>query len=333
MVGAGLHRQLGFPPDSPLVSWHNLLTSAARRLRLDDWRPTQTNYPLAWEELVLAATKAPCRNGSSRLSKSGKDRGWDAAGAESAVRKTIEGVLRDYENRYRKAPSAGGGRSVLDAIDRLIEAGPLHIIDFNFDGVLPKLLSVDLSAGPMKHPAGVAGLAPTVGQLVRADDLELLYARFAVRPGKAWLWKPHGHRAASNGIRMGLRDYGLQPALLRVAFDRYKCVEREWKLGSGDGRKKILRKVRELDSGSVLSDPADTWVTRVIALECDVIGLSLSEGEWGLHWLFTQRARNYARKGELPSAHLFSELSAGLPFGFSQSGFSSWTAAWNGIGR
>jgi hypothetical protein len=333
MAGAGLHHQLGYPADSPLTSWKTLLTMAAEGLHLDGWRPKHDNYPLAWEELVLAATKAPRRNGSSRSSKLGKDLGWAAAGAESAVRKAIEGVLRDYENRYLKAPSAEGGRSVLDAVNRLIEAGPLHIIDFNFDGVLPKLLSVDLSAGPMKHPAGVAGLAPTAGQSVRADDLELPYARFEVRRGWLWLWKPHGHRAASHGIRMGLRDYGLQPALLRLAFDRYKGVEREWNLGSGDVQKKILRKVRELDSGYVLSDPADTWVTRVIALECDVIGLSLSEGEWGLHWLFTQRARNYVRRGELPSARLFSELSAGLPFGFSQSGFSSWTAAWNGIGR
>jgi hypothetical protein len=333
MVGVGLHRQLGYPPDSPLVSWHNLLSRAAGRLRLDDWRLMHGNYQLAWEELVLAAMEAPRHSASSRSSESGKDFGWAAARAESAIREAIEGFLRDYESQHRETPSVRGCWSVLDAIDHLIEAGPLHIIDFNLDGVLPRLQSVGLSAGAMKHPIGVAGLAPRRGQFVRANDLELLYARFEIRRCKAWMWKPHGHRSAGHGLRMGLRDYGLQPALLKVAFDRYKGAESKLDLASEVVQKQIRQKVRELDASSLLTDPADTWVTRVMALECDVIGLSLMQGESGLHWLFTQRARNYGRKGEMQAAQRFTEVSAGLPFGFSQSGFSSWTAAWNGIGR
>jgi hypothetical protein len=64
----------------------------------------------------------------------------------------------------------------------------------------------------------------------------------------------------------------------------------------------IRRKVRELEASSSMKNHADTWVTRVIVLEWDDMGLSRSQGEWALHWLITQRARTCVRKSEMPPA-------------------------------
>ena len=333
MVGAGLHCQLGYPADSPLVSCENLLKSAAARLGLDDWRSRFDNYQLAWEELVLEAAKIQRRSCPHRPSRLGRRPAQAAWVAEKAARRAIGEVLGAYERQRPTPPSTAGCRSVLDAMCRLNEAGPLHIIDFNFDWVLPKLLSVDLASEVKELPKVVSRDSSTRACVVRCRDFESLYRRFPVQGGRAWLWKPHGHSRAHEGIRMGLRDYGLQPALLNFAFGHCKRAEKTWCTGSGLDQEKIRRRVIELDECSGDRRCVDTWVTRALTLECIVIGLSISQSEWGLQWLFTQRARNYARKGRLPSAQLFTKLSAGLPLGVSQSSFSSWTAVWNGIGR
>jgi hypothetical protein len=103
---------------------------------------------------------------------------------------------------------------------------------------------------------------------------------------------------------MGLRDYGLQPALAAFAFDQFKRAERKWReAGSGDVQARVRRAVADLDGPA--HAPAhraacDNWMTRVLAIECTVIGLSLSPTGWGLHSLLVQRARNYARRGILP---------------------------------
>jgi hypothetical protein len=333
MVGAGLHSQLGRPADSPLVSWENLLTRAAGRLGLDDWRSRYDNYQLAWEELVLAATNEPQQSRWHRSSRSDRWPIQAAWVAEKAVRKVIGEVLDSYERQHPTQPSSEGCRLVLNAIDRLSKAGPLHILDFNFDCVLPKLLAVDLSSCVKKRPKVLSRDAGTRLSVVRGRDLESLYRRFPVPGGRAWLWKPHGHSVAHEGIRMGLRDYGLQPALLKYAFDQCKRAEKTWCAGRRLDQEKIRRRVIELDKCSGGRHCADTWVTRALTLDCIVIGLSVSQSEWGLHWLFAQRARNHARRGELPSAELFTELPSGLPLGVSRRSFSSWAAAWNGIGR
>jgi hypothetical protein len=333
MVGAGLHHQLGYPADSPLTSWKTLLTMAAEGLHLDDWRPTHDNYPLAWEELVLEATKAPRRIRSHRSSRKGGRSGDTPWVAEKAVRRVIGEVLDAYECQRPAPPCPKGCRLVLDAIGRLSEAGPLHILDFNFDCLLPTLLSVDLSSDAVKLPKAVSRDAGSRISVVRGSDLESLYCRFPVPGGRAWLWKPHGYSKAHGRIRMGLRDYGLQPALLKFAFDHYKRAEKLWCLGREVDQEKIRRGVIELDGSSGAKRSEDTWVTRMLTLECIVIGLSISQSEWGLYWLFTQRARNHARKGKLPSAQMFTQWPAGLPIGVSQNSFSSWAAAWNEIGR
>jgi hypothetical protein len=301
MVGAGLHLQLGYPPDSPLVSWKNLLTRAAEGLHLDDWRPKHDNYLLAWEELVLAAAKAPRQSRSHRSSRIGgrsSDAPWVA---EKVVRKVIGKVLDACVGQRPTPPCQKGCRLVLDAIGRFSEAGPLHILDFNFDCLLPTLLSVDRSSDAVILPKAVSREAGSRISLVMGSDLESLYCRFPVPGGRAWFWKPHGYSKAPGRIRMGLRDCSLQPALLKYAFDHNKRAKKLWCLGSEVDQEKIRRRVSELDGSSWARRYEDTWVTRMLTLECIVIGLSISQSEWGLHWLCTQRP---ATTEERASCHL-----------------------------
>ncbi len=74
-------------------------------------------------------------------------------------------------------------------------------------------------------------------------------------------------------------------------------------------------------------------MTRVLTFDCTMIGLSLSTSEWGLYWLFVQRARNYARRGQRPAAeHCIVCDSRALP-GVTHRVSHSWSAAWESIGR
>lgn len=134
MVGTGLHLQLGSRSDSPLVSWEVLLRKAAARLGLPEWVTSYKDYPLAWEDLILQLTKR-------ERSRGGKVKGRAAAHIETSVRSEVARLLKAKAKRPNADKGSNGGE-VLKAIDRLRDAGPLHIIDFNFDSVLMDLLKV-----------------------------------------------------------------------------------------------------------------------------------------------------------------------------------------------
>lgn len=170
---------------------------------------------------------------------------------------------------------------------------------------------------------------------LRHDDFTSLYRRFPIGKDKrVWLWKPHGYSSEPSTIRMGLRDYGLQPMLALLAFKQFKQAERRW-MGNTkvDKQQRVRKEVESLDHCGGTPSLENNWMTRVLALDCVMIGLSLSRSEWGLHWLFTQRSRNYARRGKCPAVEQWIACDSAIPPGVTHRVSSSWDAAWRSIGR
>jgi hypothetical protein len=243
-------------------------------------------------------------------------------------------VLHDRVREPRLQDDALGDGSPLAAIHRLMRAGPLHIIDFNHDSTLLAMLGVSPQSEIKRIPIKVERIGSRGAAVVRTDDLVSLYRRFPVGGDlRTWIWKPHGVCSEPNSIRMGLRDYGLQPVLVKYAFENYKCAERTWVQGARNVRQRISSAVLRLDQTSGAAKLEDTWVTRLLAFPCTMIGLSLSPAEWGLYWLFAQRARNYLRRGKAPQAQLVAAGGNELPAGVEQCSFKSWNAAWEHLGR
>ena len=322
MLGTGFHRQLGRSVDSPLVCWRHLLMGAANGLRLSRWRPTSECHALAWEELILA------------LGSRQRHKRRSAAELEADLRMAVAQVLHDRVREPRLQDDALGDGSPLAAIHRLMRAGPLHIIDFNHDSTLLAMLGVSPQSEIKRIPIKVERIGSRGAAVVRTDDLVSLYRRFPVGGDlRTWIWKPHGVCSEPNSIRMGLRDYGLQPVLVKYAFENYKCAERTWVQGARNVRQRISSAVLRLDQTSGAAKLEDTWVTRLLAFPCTMIGLSLSPAEWGLYWLFAQRARNYLRRGKAPQAQLVAAGGNELPAGVEQCSFKSWNAAWEHLGR
>jgi hypothetical protein len=131
---------------------------------------------------------------------------------------------------------------------------------------------------------------------------------------------------------MGMRDYGFQPAMAAFAFSEVKAAEARWKRRAPRGPRSVIEQgVKDLDLPSAPKTWANNWMTRVLACECWMIGLSVSDAEWGLHWVFNQRARNYARR-DGPTAVMMGVPHDGVPAWVKRKWYDSWDAAWHDIG-
>ncbi len=331
LVGAGLHRQLDLPLDSPFCSWTALLRRVALRRGVRNWSPTGSDHAVAWEDLVLQLVERS-QGGRTNGRRKRPSEACSARQAEKQLQNSVSEVLGCTSEPCAalKGPS---GRPVVDAIQRLRALGPLHIIDFNFDTVLMSHLDVKPRAGKVVMPRVQKKGDRLPSFHFRADDLENLFRRFPVgRDGRCWLWKPHGHACNANSIRMGMRDYGLQPAMATLAFSEFKAAEARWKRQyPRDRMNAIDQGIKDLDLSSAPKTWANNWMTRVLACECWVIGLSISDAEWGLRWVLNQRARNYARR-DGPAAVMSGVRRHDVPAGVQSKWCDSWAAAWNGIG-
>ena len=74
-----------------------------------------------------------------------------------------------------------------------------------------------------------------------------------------------------------------------------------------------------------------TWIARMMEHECRVIGLGLGPDEWGLQWLFVQRARNLANRRGATRAVMYVEGVKHLPLGAQTQALSSWDECWQSV--
>lgn len=192
----------------------------------------------------------------------------------------------------------------LTGLGPLVAARETHIVDFNFDDILFKFLGCGLRG--VQSPT-----APSVprGCGIRSADYGQMLWRCRLPDGAgSMLWKPHGFVNRPSSLRLGVRDYGFQPVAFKLAFDRYKQASKP-----GTSRDRLQ----------------PTWVSKLMESECRIIGLGLSQGEWGLHWLLTQRARNRVRnKKGRPGAMAMIAHESGVPSDVRLELSGCWSDAW-----
>jgi hypothetical protein len=185
------------------------------------------------------------------------------------------------------------------------------LVSLNFDGLAYAKLEVGKSWPNPSELPDCEG--------VRDADVRSLYQRKVLMGRQAsgtrsMIWHPHGCVDHPAGIRIGLRDYGLQPYGYAKAFEFYKEWERQV-VGvrsrnaplSLKQHKTLLEELRVMDLTADGAKPkrADHWITRFMLLPVDFIGAGVSHQEIGLRWLLNQRARNLARirERQIPVIH------------------------------
>jgi len=328
LIGSGIHRQFGAPRESPAADWRALLIELAKVSGLRRWEPPTSGFSDAWESLVLAVMSMPPKPEVRKRVKS----------KEPIAAHEVEGNLRRRAGEVlEKSREYGhfsvGGQQVLDAIRRMAKAGPLHIIDFNYDMTLASALGVETMPEVPSTLIRVKRGRVGSGAVLRSSDVESLYTRAeACGAGEIYIWKPHGHLGKPKTIRMGLRDYGLMPAVIDYAYSHLKQVEREWSGGSSMSHQRLCQAKLTALTRAKSRHRADTWVAHAITFECFAIGMGLSEHEWGLRWLLAQRRRNYARRGKEPKfTHLMAREESNM-LGVRSRVFQSWNTAWKRLG-
>ena len=276
MLGSGLHRSiLGEAAHcSPLASWQLLLRRTAEAVEIPAALAEGPSLAMAWERMVLHACSRGFVNRRRNLVR---PRELPARRVDVALRTVCRDILARQssgrEGHYLNHPW------ILE-LRRLIRRRPTYVVDFNFDTLVADAIGVDRDSAPppriaaTRRPAKLPELTP----LLTAWKLE--------GAPKSLYWQPHGWIGRPAGMRLGLRDFGLQASAYRWAFEHGKGLERRSKSGS-----KQSPRVERL---------ANSWVWNAFRYECRVVGLGVGPDEWGLQWLFVQRARNAVRHDSMP---------------------------------
>jgi hypothetical protein len=204
-----------------------------------------------------------------------------------------------------------------------------------------------LGSGEFIHSSEVKQVLPQKGG--RKTDHQNIYSRNWIGPTKGQprltIWHPHGdlHRDKAS-IRLGLRDYGIIPAVYAEAFAKFKQWERTVTKKSpnepwtDDQIQKLTAAKSKLDVGPHdkqraprTFNYADNWITRFMLEPLTFIGVGLSQEEILLHWLLTQRQRNWARVAESKRAKakwlLVADNCEWTPH-LRQEKFACWNKAW-----
>lgn len=280
----------------PLVSWAHLIEAVAKQARLRFEPLVGDPFPLVWEKLVADLARRRKRK--------------PAHVHETYLRGLVVKILRHEADRYRLAYQRNEWLAsfVVELAKR-----PTHIVDLNFDTLILSVLGgSDRPITPRLPTGGLNG--------VRKSDLANLYRRWQSGNSKVTVWKPHGVDRAATSIRLGLRDYGLQPMAYRFGFEQFKKHERI-------DRNQLSRMLSATEVNSSASRLHDSWISRLMLFETAIIGAGLSSDEWGLQWLLVQRARNHARNTSPPIRwHAVSDQQY-LP-GVTTIGHRCWESAW-----
>lgn len=324
VVGTGLLLHLLGSGVNALTSWTHLIQSLRTRDpdRSSPGKGRDADPIEAWEETVR-----------EQVNVAGRD--IPAYRAESLLRKALSARLKDAAEAAEGSVRA---HSLHRRLSARLEAGGLHLVSLNFDGLAYAGVAVNKVWPPSAH-------LPDPERMREADS-ENLYQRRVVVGRRAdgqpsMIWHPHGRVERPEGIRTGLRDYGLQPYAYARAFDRYKNWEtrmlggaRRAKPLSRDHHRLLVRRLDELDAsaGGRKPDPADTWITRFMLLPVDLIGVGISRQEIGLRWLLNQRARNLARIPERQAPLIHRVADEWLPPAWAECRLHpDWDAAWSEV--
>lgn len=263
LVGSGLHKHVLQCPSCPLSDWRSLLAATAARAEIPVDGTFHRPLPTVWEHMVLEASARGYKADDRRRVRKGQA----AAVVERGLRRVAAKIIRECSDSHRHVYT---NHPDLSGLGSLVATRETHIVDFNFDDILFELLG----CGPRRRQIPKVPSVPS-GSGIRRADYEQMLRHWQLADGnESALWKPHGFVKNPSSLRLGVRDYGFQPVAYKLAFDQYK----------GDSKSSKSR-----------SPFQSTWVRKLMEGECRIIGLGLSEGEWGLHWLLTQRARNRAR--------------------------------------
>jgi len=291
VIGTGFHRWLigDHAARSPIGNWNILLSEVASRMQVAWHDDSETNPVFLWERLLHTAA----RDGYQFIE--GDERNWIGAGQlpidkiEEAAKIVVSGVIADegavYPNKSMRAQY------------------PLSkpwgvVISLNFEKAWFDGSDVFIRNG-IEH-ATVGSLDPAEQHRL-TDYLQLKESR---------VWFPNGYVGLPVTLRLGLRDFGLQPSEIRVGYDlliQYEqeifcpsdagTVEQVWGCNYGH----ISEYLEPNPNGLPLDEPDArqdfplTWVADFIYRPLFFAGVGLAQEELGLWWLLNQRQRHYAQ--------------------------------------
>jgi hypothetical protein len=300
MIGSGMHKHVLKNHRCPLSDWETLLRATAERagVMFGPWHAT--SLPVLWEQLVLEGVTRGIRGmNGKRVARSLRPNQ-----VEHHLRRWVVKVLREcaaiHEAEFARHP-------IVAALSNFVRHREVHIIDLNFDDLLLTALKTE-----RKEPTGRALLRHRYPGRV-ADRHNLFIHWRGPQFNRSCIWKPHGCVGQPESLRLGLRDYGLQSSVYAWAFDEYKAASK------GDRDAKRGQRVM------------DTWIAKMMELECRIIGVGLSADEWGLQWLFMQRARNLSRRARSAPTTTLVESAGIMPIGVQVRVLPSWDDCWRAV--
>jgi hypothetical protein len=173
-------------------------------------------------------------------------------------------------------------------------------------------------------------------------NLPGLFRRHKSLANSVTVWHPHGTIRNTETLRLGFRDYGLQPAIFSSAFDSFRNWQRKFLAKHAidnppnpSDYRKLIDHVEELDARqiSTRTQKHDHWITRFMLYDVFIIGAGISTSEIGLRWLLVQRKRNCARipKLQVPRTIFFNveknDLENFIDFDLSSEWYKCWEKA------
>jgi len=170
------------------------------------------------------------------------------------------------------------------------------------------------------------------------------------------IWFPNGLIDDHATLRLGLRDFGLQPAEIQFGFNLLKQFERQnllkpkssgaainWVESYGVIKGYLDIEHERIDGqGHQLASPPLAWVADFIYRPLIFAGVGLSQDELGLWWLLNQRQRNFAhlRAEHTPPAYILLRKDdrrmsfwQSRPFGLEPLVCSDWDEGWQMVDR
>ena len=297
MIGSGIHREILGERSicNPLASWRELLRETGRRSGVPARIVGDTSLSAVWEAMVLRAVAHGYRSVHREKCKRGQQQ---AAEVDRALRMVCKQVIVDHSAELSEHYAQ---HWTTQAIARLCEDRQVHLVDFNFDVLIGRALRMELEARPVgNQPPRSSGLT--------AEEYAALHRNWSLLGRQSSrLWKPHGWIGRAGTMRLGLRDFGLQGAGYRWAFQHHKAAVKE--------------------RSAQKNQYSETWVAKVLQFECRAVGLGVGADEWGLHWLLTQRARDQVRKRQARPFTSFFAHDRMWPIGVECSAHPTWAAA------
>jgi hypothetical protein len=320
VVGSGIHKFSNGASISPLSDWWYLLEHVAA----ESGAEIQYGHSpsIAWEQLLFDIVKKNVGGNNQKVSL-----------IERGVRRTTSKIIRKCAEdvKFERPPAVIVSNAVGEIISLNFEASwyPAKIL-----GQGEQLRSTEKLLRPL-----VTNTAESLRlhSHLKTDD-----------SGQRRIWFPNGHWALPKSLRMGYRDFGLQPTSLAQAFKAFKVWE-TWVLGrkniGSDGRPKthahwvaLLDAWDSLNSASKYSS-ARTWVTAFMLRTPIFVGTGLSADEQGLWWLLCQRARNVARLNNIAPPMILKNINSedasrvvtfmSRPFGLEVIWCRDWEDGWN----